>query len=1022
MELRIRLLGAVELRVGGERSRLGSAKERRALAALAWDAGRTVSIDTLVHRIWDDSPPTNPRGALYALIARIRRTLEALAGDRAPALTNGTHTYALEVDPDAVDLRRYLSLLNQASCLADSDSGREALRFLEEAAALWTGDPLAGMPGAWPEDLRSTVTERNLAAAQLRAGLALQRGRYAEAVAELLPLADRHLADELLLGQLAVALYGSGRRGEATRWLQRCRHHSLSEFGAEPGEGMQRIHRGILTGAPVTALIPSSKDGNSDAPTRTPPDTLPGDVVWVGRDAELARLTGALSGAHGETSVVALEALDGMGGVGKTALAVHAAHQLHDRFPDGRLFLDLRGNTALQAPLTPAEALTELLRQLGTPGRGMPEELDALIALWRTTVRDRRIVVVLDDAAGPEQVRPLLPTASPALVIITSRRRLAGLPGVRPISLDVLPDQDAIALFQRLMGERAPDASEAAHVVRLVGHLPMGITLAASRLLTRPSWSVADLIDRFNRAGGRLPEIRSGQTELSQVFAVSYQTLSARQQLAFRRLGLHTGSEFGSPAAAALIGLRLDETERVLEDLLSYHLIAEPSPHRYRLHDLLREHARTLAAREPEEDTREAVGHLIDHYLHAADRADRLAFPHRARIAISDSPLPEGSGRVIESWVGTDPQQWFTVEGPNLLAALEYVRAHGTQREVALLTHTLAGFLDNEGYLATAEPLLRRAVAFWQGADDDGALARALLDLAGVATRRSDYDVAIRAASQALKTSQELRDGELEAESLHLLSIPHWHAAKYREAFDYQWRALNLRLRTTDRLQQARSFNLLGMTSLHLARYKESLKFFLEALSRFREVDDRRGQWIALNNLAELYKEVGDLESAHRAYRQAISLSRAMGSKGEYATLQMNLASTLHAVGRADEALDLFRKALPSLRGMGDRRSESIATNGIGRALHTVGRSEEALPYHTAALALARRIHAAQEEAQALRDLGRAEQATGRFVQASAHLESSLAISQEIGARSEVSETRETLADVRRMMRRRNEI
>lgn len=1010
--VRIRLLGAVELCAGEVRHRLGSAKERRTLAALAWDAGRTVSVDTLIHRVWDD-PPAKAREALYSHVARIRRAMQEVTGDRAPALTNGRHVYALEIDPDTVDLRRYLSLLDQAHCLADSHSGQEALRLFDEATGLWAGEPLAGMPGAWPEHLRTEVTQRNLAAVQLRAAIALHRGRYAEAVAELLPVAERHPGDESLIEQLALALYGAGRLSDATRLLQRARHHLREEAGVEPGEALQRVQQGILHRTPVTALLgPATRAAADDLPGHAP-DTLPADVVWVGRQAELDRLTGTLTDSGAPSSVVALEAIDGMAGIGKTSLAVHAAHQLYDHYPDGRIFLDLRGHAPLQAPLTPVEALTDLLRQLGTPKSGIPQDLSGLTALWRTTVRHRRLVVILDDAAGPEQVRPLLPGASPALVIITSRHRLTGLPGVRPISLDVLPGDDAIALFQSLVGRgRAPGREDTAHIVRLCGHIPLAIEITASRLLSRPSWSVADLIDRFNRAGGRLPEIRDGHREMTQAFAVSYDALAPTRQRAFRRLGLHLGSEFGTEAAAALTGLPLQETERVLEELLACHLITEPSPHRYRLHDLLREYARIVAAEDGEDTNRQAVRRLLRHYLLAADRADRQAFPSRSRITVDGGPGPRTAGPAPLA----DPQQWFITEGSNLLAALEYVRTEGTDRELAVLTHTLAGFLDSEGYLATAEPLLTHAVDHWRAAGDHGAHARALLDLCAVATHTADYERALRAAGTALALARELRDEEIEAEALHQLSIPYWYTARYSEALRHQWRALQLRMKTGDRHQQARSLNLLGMTSLSVERHKESLKYFLEALSRFREVNDPRGQIRTLNNLAELYKEVGDLGNADRAYRSAMHISRAVGSRADYPLLQVNLAGTLSAAGKAGEALELYHKALPALRSMGDRRSELIALLGMAGALHSSGRSEEALPRYTAALALARRIQAAEEEASALQGLGVAEQATGRLHQARAHLQAGLALSEEIGARSGAAETMRALTAVRRAL------
>ncbi|MGP3938242.1 tetratricopeptide repeat protein [Streptomyces sp. 6N106] len=1007
MDLRIQLLGAVGLRAGEEHSPAGTPKEGLTLAALAWDAGRAVSMDTLVHRVWDEHPPAKPREALYAHISRIRKALSALAGPHAPAVISRTHTYRLEVDPDTVDLRRYLTLLDEGRWLADSGSDREALEALQEAVRLWGGEPLAGLPGAWAAHLRSLVEERNLATGLLRADIALRLEHYAEAVVGLQHLAERNPTDEALIGRLALALHGSGRTDAAARLLQRTRLHLLRESGTDPGDEFVHIHRGILARTPVNVLLPrtAASPGSTLAPT---PDTLPPDVPWVGRQAEVDQLIGALTNTAGtSTAPFIAAAVTGMPGSGKTALAIHAAHQMRDHFPDGRLFVDLRGHAPFQPPLTSAEALGELLRRLGTPSATLPQDLPGLVALWRTAARNRRFIALLDDAAGAEQITPLLPGDSAAAIIVTSRQQLTSLPRAHHVALGALTRADSVALLQLMLGEeRAPSTAEAAALARLCGDLPLALAITTRRLLARPSWSISDLVERFNLASGRLPELRDSHYAMVQAFDISYRTLTPTQQKVFRRIGLHIGIEFGPEAAAALTDLPLGETERVLEDFLSTNLISEPAPHRYRLHDLLREYASTLAQGDAQTDNQHALQRLLDHYLHSADQADRRAYPHRLRIPLTDPPTAPARH-------ATDPHQWFATEGPNLLAALEYIRAHGSPHQLALLAHTLAGFLGSEGYLRTAAPILRAAVTHWQNTSDQQAHGRALIDLSGICANVGSYQEAIHSAQKALELARRAHDEDLEAEALHQLSISYWHSAQHTEAFRQQQRALRIRLQKTDRLQQGRSFNLLGMLSLRLERHKDALKYFLEGLARFRDVDDRRGQFIALNNLAELYKEAGSLENAISAYRQSINIAQTLGSTGQHAMLQMNLADTLRAHGRPQEALALYNRSLPVLRSTGDRRSEAIARNGLGRALHATGRSEQALPHHTAALAIARTIHAALEECQALRALGEAEHATGRLTQARAHLTASLALSKQLNAPSEEAAILAALADTR---------
>ncbi|MFE2374830.1 tetratricopeptide repeat protein [Streptomyces sp. NPDC059398] len=1047
----------MEVGAAGRPGDLGSTKTRLALAALAWDASRTVGVDTLVHRIWDENPPAKAREALHVHVSRIRRALRA-AGDGAPQVVSRTNAYVLDIDPDRVDLRRYTSCVEQARSLRDSGDGTEAMRLLDAAAGLWRGEPLAGMAGDWAAALRGTVGESRLAGARVYAEILMEAGKFAEAVPVLMPLFGEHPVDEALAEQLALALYGSSRAAEATRLLQRTRQRVVRDIGLDAGRRLRRVHQGILSGTPAAALLLRAGSGTHrpSRPGRVVPDNLPRDIPWVGRRDELRQLTAALCEGDGTTApVVRIEAIDGMGGVGKTSMAVHLGHQLRERFPDGRIYIHLRGHVSGRAPLTAAHALTELLRLLDIPAVELPDGEEELSSLWRASVRDRRMVVILDDAAGPAQVRPLLPGASPTAVIVTSRQRLPGLPGVRPVSLDVLPRGDAIALFEQRLGGRGGTGrggtgrgADIERIVRICDYLPLAIELVASRLLLRPSWTTADLLEQLTGGSGELSEMRDGERSVSHVFAQSYRALTPVQQLVFRRIGLHFGLEFDTYAVVALTGLPFGTAARAVEELHAHHLITEPSPHRFTLHDLLRAYARTLIDDESElrddpgaelhtdsdsvsgadpdsgsgvrtvrvdsrDDSRRALERLVDHYLRLAVRADRLAYPFRSRIAAA-SGLPESPGPEMPD--AHAAEQWLITEGANVLAALDRVRRHGSERQLALCANILAGFLDVEGHLGTAEPLLRRAVEHWRATGDDAARARALLDLSGVCVHRGEYGEGHATASEALGIARALGDSELESESIHQLSIPLWHTGQYVLAQTLQERSLSLRLQSNDAVQVGRSYNLLGITHLHLDHDETALDYFLRALVVFTDAADDRGRYRTLNNVAELRQKSGDLEAAERAYREAIDLSKAMVGRGDRATLQMNLASVLAALGKTEEALVLYGKSLPALRGVGDLRGEGVALNGTGRAYRAAGLAERALPQHIAALAVMRRIGAAGEVAGVLYDLAQAEQDTGRIGQVAVHLEESLSISRRIGARSD--ETR-ALKALGRLGRRR---
>ncbi|MDB1089813.1 tetratricopeptide repeat protein [Streptomyces sp. ACA25] len=1020
--LDILILGPIELRAGSRHSTLGSAKARTVLASLAWDAGRSVGTGRLIHRVWhDDDTPLHPAENIQTYVSRLRAAMTDLAGHDAPKVTGRTGTYTLQAAPELIDARRYFSLVNEARALTERGNDPQALLLLDRAAELWRGTPLTGVSGEWAEQVRSLLEERRLAAALLRAGIGLRLRRFAEVISELSLPAGRHPDNEALTEHRTLALYGDGRTTEAAELLHAAAHRLRESAGTGLGERLRRIQHGILRGEPVTDLLEASTVSPRQADGPVPsPDNLPRDVPWVGRRAEIARLTGQLSRPAGRApSVVALEAIDGMPGVGKTSLAVHTAHQLAERYPDGRILVDLGAHTPYQEPLTTESALTELLLRFGVPAARMPRQAEELTAQWRTLMADRRALIILDNATGPEQVQPLLPSSSPSLFMITSRRRLTAIPGVRPLSLDVLPMDDAVALFRQRVGpDRSPTDTEAAEIVRLCGRLPLAIEILSSRFNSRPSWSAAHLIERLSHSNGILMEMRTEDRDVARAFELSYRSLTNGQQTAFRHLALHTGAEFGPAAAAALTGLAPDLTERVLEELLNLHLLFEPSPERYGMHDLLREYARTLTtAEDAAEAQRAAVERLLTCYLLQADHADRQVHPHRCRLPVPGGPLPEEEGHPAERGgradAPTDPQAWFVTEAANLIHAVQYGRAHGFPRLSALLCHTLAGLLVSEGHAVAMQSALREAVSHWRAIGDQGAEARALLDLSAVLCSASEYSSGMEAARRAHELARLLGDAEVQAEALHQTAHILWSTGDYFGALPIQRRVLRLRMRSPHRLQQARSQNLMGMILLHTGQHTSALEHFSEAIRGFRTTGDPLGEYMALNNVGETRQKMGKPAESVSSYQQALTLCRRSGSRSDEAILRMNLACSLAACGKSAEALHHFRELLPALRAVGDKRNESIALNGYGLALQQTARHEESLPHHSAALELAQQIGAANEQVQALRSLGLAELHTGHSQQAGRHLRESLTLAREIHAPAEQAATLLAMADLR---------
>ncbi|SEC28738.1 NB-ARC domain-containing protein [Streptomyces melanosporofaciens] len=714
----------------------------------------------------------------------------------------------------------------------------------------------------------------------------------------------------------------------------------------------------------------------------------------------------------GEGAVLTLETVSGMAGVGKTAVAVDTARTLAPRFPAGQVFLDLRGHSPSQEPLSPGTALAMLLRLFGAPADSIPVRLDELIALWRTTIADRRAVIVLDDAAGPDQVAPLLPGNSPCLTIITSRRHLTGLPHAVPLALDVLPTDDAITLFRSFAGAaRTQDITETARIVRLCGHLPLAIELVANRFRSRPSWSLTTLGERLARSPGPLGEIRNADQEILRAFSLSYRTLDATQRTTFRCLGLHPGPDFTAESAAALLDLPHKETERLIESLLECHLLREPAPDRYRFHDLLGEYARMLALAEDSAREREqALERLIAWYLRNAEQADRVAYPRRIRLA------PNGAQELpaLSHMPNThDARAWFAAEYGNLLAVERHARTHDSRPSAARLAHALAGFLESECHWQDAIDILQYAADHWSRTGDQPAQCHALLCLSSNHANTGRYAQAVEAGERALEIARATGDREAEWEAYRILGVIHWHIGENETAVVMHQRAFAIGIATGNVLNQARSRNNTAISLLALGELERALDHFQNAISGFRSAGDEAGVIRTLNNVGDLYAHRGDYVQARKTFEELLPLTESTGNAYTQAMVRTNLAANLAETGEIDRALALHHRALTEFRILGDRKSQATAYNGLGEAYFKEGSVDASIENHLKALDIARDIRTSQEVTRALRGLGQSELASGRLEAAAEHLEAAIAAANRANARDEEARAQAILAEVR---------
>ena len=439
--------------------------------------------------------------------------------------------------------------------------------------------------------------------------------------------------------------------------------------------------------------------------------TLPRDTAaFTGRIDELEELVAAVGGTAAGGEVIGIHAVDGIAGIGKTAFAVHAAHRLADRFPDGQIFLRLHGHTAGQRPVDPAEALATLLLPAGAAPQQIPPGLEARAATWRGHLGGKKVLLVLDDAAGSDQVRPLMPGVAGCLVLVTSRRRLTALEEATAISLGTLAPGEAADLFVRLAhrpGLKPADAA-VAEVTALCGYLPLAIRLVAAGLRHHLAWTVTELAAELATVRNRLLTMQAEDVSVAAAFDLSYQDLTADQQRLFRRLGLHPGADIDAYAAAALDGASLPATHRHLGELYDQNLIGEPARGRYRLHDLLREYARARAVDDGPADNQAAIGRLLDYYLHTAVIAGRH-ITWRPSIVVPPPPGPVPAGP--EFCTEEEAIAWLGTERANLHACVDYAAAHECLVHAVRIPVAMSSFLHTQGHWNEAVTLGQTALA-----------------------------------------------------------------------------------------------------------------------------------------------------------------------------------------------------------------------------------------------------------------------------------------------------------------------
>ncbi|WP_017624704.1 AfsR/SARP family transcriptional regulator [Nocardiopsis chromatogenes] len=976
--MRFSILGPLRVRDGDGREVRLSPKLAGIVAALLCARGAPVADERLIDVLWEGDPPRSAQKSLQVYVHHLR---QALGGPSTVA--RGPGGYSIERSDGDLDADRFADLVDQGRRALGEGGAEPAAALFREALGLWQGPALSGIDtlpvvrdeAARLNELRWTCTEELM-------GAELDRGRHAEVVAELTALVYEHPFRERLRAWLMLALHRSGRSAEALEVYRAGRGLLVEQLGTEPGRELRELEQGVLRDDPSLAAPAPGRSaarpasGASAALPLPLPAQLPPDLPdFTGREHALERIHAHLADAE----PVPVVAVSGMGGVGKTALALRAAHALADDHPDGRLYVDLRGAEA--EPLDPAQALSNLLHALGVDGAGVPDSLDARSALFRSMVAGRKVLLVLDGAASEAQVRPLLPGAPGATVLVTGRPRLTGLDGALLVDLEVFTPEQAVDLLGRIAGRervgREPAAAE--RIAELCGYAPLAVRIAGARLAGRPEWRLDRMVRLLEDERRRLDELAAGDRAVRASLALSHRALGEGAKRAFRLLGALEVPDFPEWAVAALMAVPTDKAQGYIEQLVDARLlsIAEGpcGALRYRMHDLIRLYARELGeSDEPEQERREALRRAFGGWLWLAEQAtEYIPGPCYATLHGQALRWPLPAQEASEALA--EPMLWFDAEWQAMAAAVQQAGALGMHEAAWDLAGCLEKYFDVRGRFDDWRRTHESAISACRAAGDrlgEAVLRRGLADLTTWASPQGPGEAMSGMRSEAQSVLEMFRDlGETRGVA-DALVMRTWGQVSRGEA-----------------------------SAAHVSAE--------EALRIAEEADYLGGRARAYHVMAIAAYEDGRMEDAVACLEKALELARLLGNSRFEATAMQFLGAAQALSGRVETGRYHLVRSLDMARAMGDRYAEVFSLMYLTRLYIALG-DPEALPTVDKAIALSRRHGINHHLADSLGLAGEIHLAAGRTGEAIAALEESVRLWRTRGWSSFLAGVLETLA------------
>ncbi len=935
---------------------MGGSRQRAVLAALLLRANETAGIGYLTEAVWD-APPAAPASNLRTYVAGLRQRLGA------SRLVTRPDGYALVVAEHELDLTEFERLSAAGDRARHGGDLAGAADLFDRALRLWRGDALEGhAAGPVLRAELARLAERRLAVVERRVDVRLELGQHADLVGELRKLVADHPLREELWGRLMLALYRSGRRADALNAYQQVYRMLDAELGVAPGQALRELHGTLLAEAPVPPRVPADH-----GPRQLPPEA----DHYTGRDGALAELSGLVGR---ESAVLPIVTVTGYPGVGKTAFAIRAGHRLAPSFPHGQLFVDLRG--ADRRPRAPDEVLARFLRDLGVPGVDVPGPVEERAGMFRDRLAGRRVLVVLDNAASEDQVRPLLPGNPGCCVLITSRSRLTGLDTCKRIRLSALAPTDSVRLLGKLAGDDAVERRAAKRITELCGGLPLALRIVGTKLRSLPHLTAGALALRLEDEQHRLDELVGGDREVRASFLLSYAGLDEVERRAFRLLALLPGASFPAWAAAAALKQDLHPTERLLERLVEANLLecgrSATGRLRYHFHDLLRLFAEEKAEQDSTAPERaESERRVLDAYLHVVRAADvRLEF---GGLTEFEAPaLDLGAPGLVDGLVADAPG-WLDEEHACLLEVFERSVRNGLDELTCRLGASMGAYLELraqwDDLVRVLEPGLaaarRLGSAYWTAyalfawgltarekrefalceklfrecvdilpAAGDVRLAVVTLLSVGVGHRLQGRLAAAEACfAECLSRLATLDDPRWLAYALRELGILHRYQEQWDEAERCLRRATDEFDRLGDRRWRAASLRELGIVRRERGDRTAALEMLTASREVFHDLGDLRREAAAWRSLAYLHLGTGDVNLAYSCAARSREVFALTLDRHGAACTEVCLGDIHLALGERGQALALLRRGLAMFDELGDPRWLARARRSLERAL-----------------------------------------------------------------------------------------